>query len=230
MICGLSITHQEHKKSADLHSEKTVVGEDGAMKIEVPRDRSGSFEPLLITKGQKRFEGFDEKIIAMYARGMTVREIQGFLHVHQNADEQQILDLEDRDLFLHPQRPGGLVARTRLGRGNGGPGGDRGHRAWTQSRTSHARRNAVGPQPFPRLGERRGNFISTLGRAWRTSRSACGTAIPRPGTSGTGLGAVKRASHLFAMHSQPGIGTALLSEIWRILRTFAPNAVGEAVR
>ena len=49
------------------------------MKIEVPRDRSGSFEPLLIAKGQKRFEGFDEKIIAMYARGMTVREIQGFL-------------------------------------------------------------------------------------------------------------------------------------------------------
>jgi putative transposase len=55
-------------------SKKTVVGEDGAMEIEVPRDRSGSFEPLLIAKGQKRFEGFDEKIIAMYARGMTVRE------------------------------------------------------------------------------------------------------------------------------------------------------------
>jgi len=50
------------------------------MEIEVPRDRSGSFEPLMIiAKGQKRFEGFDEKIIAMYARGMTVREIQGFL-------------------------------------------------------------------------------------------------------------------------------------------------------
>ena len=47
------------------------------MEIEVPRDRSGSFEPLLIAKGQKRFEGFDEKIIAMYARGMTVREIAG---------------------------------------------------------------------------------------------------------------------------------------------------------
>jgi putative transposase len=61
------------------YSKKTVVGEDGAMEIEVPRDRGGSFEPLLIAKGQKRFEGFDEKIIAMYARGMTVREIQGFL-------------------------------------------------------------------------------------------------------------------------------------------------------
>ena len=57
------------------YSKKTVVGESGAMEIEIPRDRSGSFDPLLIAKGQKRFEGFDEKIIAMYARGMTVREI-----------------------------------------------------------------------------------------------------------------------------------------------------------
>jgi len=61
------------------YSRKTVIGEDGAMEIAVPRDRAGSFEPLLIAKGQRRFEGFDEKIIAMYARGMTVREIQGFL-------------------------------------------------------------------------------------------------------------------------------------------------------
>jgi len=43
-------------------SEKTVVGEDGAMKIEVPRDRSGSFEPLLIAKGQKRFEGLRKSL------------------------------------------------------------------------------------------------------------------------------------------------------------------------
>ena len=61
------------------YSKKTVIGEEGAMEIAVPRDRSGSFEPLLIAKGQRRFEGFDEKIIAMYARGMTVREIRGFL-------------------------------------------------------------------------------------------------------------------------------------------------------
>ena len=68
------------------YSKKTVVGEDGAMEIEVPRDRSGSFEPLLIAKGQKRFEGFDEKIIAMYARGMTVREIAGFLLDHHKVE------------------------------------------------------------------------------------------------------------------------------------------------
>ena len=56
------------------------------MEIEVPRDRSGSFEPLLIAKGQKRFEGFDEKIIAMYARGMTVCEIAGFLLDHYKVE------------------------------------------------------------------------------------------------------------------------------------------------
>lgn len=67
------------KNHRNGYSPKTVVGEDGAMEIAVPRDREGSFEPLLIAKGQKRFAGFDEKIIAMYARGMTVREIQGFL-------------------------------------------------------------------------------------------------------------------------------------------------------
>lgn len=61
------------------YSRKTILGEDGEMEIEIPRDREGSFEPLLIGKGQRRFEGFDERIIAMYARGMTVREIQGFL-------------------------------------------------------------------------------------------------------------------------------------------------------
>lgn len=45
----------------------------------MPRDRDGSFEPLLIPKHERRFTGFDDKIVAMYARGMTVREIQGFL-------------------------------------------------------------------------------------------------------------------------------------------------------
>lgn len=60
-------------------SAKRVLSEGGPMEIAVPRDRAGSFEPQLIAKGQRRFEGFDEKIIAMYARGMSVREIQGFL-------------------------------------------------------------------------------------------------------------------------------------------------------
>jgi putative transposase len=60
-------------------SGKTVLTDTGAVRIEVPRDRLGSFEPILIPKHERRFTGFDDKIIAMYARGMTVREIQGFL-------------------------------------------------------------------------------------------------------------------------------------------------------
>ena len=60
-------------------SGKTVLTEDGPLRIEVPRDRDATFEPLLIPKHERRFTGFDDKIVAMYARGMTVREVQGFL-------------------------------------------------------------------------------------------------------------------------------------------------------
>jgi transposase-like protein len=60
-------------------SGKTVLTDDGPLRIEVPRDREGDFEPRLIGKHERRFTGFDDKIIALYARGMTVREIQGFL-------------------------------------------------------------------------------------------------------------------------------------------------------
>lgn len=58
---------------------KTVLTDDGALAIEVPRDRDGTFEPRLIRKHERRFTGFDDKVLALYARGMTVREIQGFL-------------------------------------------------------------------------------------------------------------------------------------------------------
>jgi transposase-like protein len=60
-------------------SGKTVLTDDGPVDIEVPRDRQGTFEPQLIPKHERRFTGFDDKIIALYARGMTVREIQAFL-------------------------------------------------------------------------------------------------------------------------------------------------------
>ena len=60
-------------------SSKTVLTEDGEIAISVPRDRAGSFEPQLIGKDQTRFDGFDDKILSLYARGMTVREIQGHL-------------------------------------------------------------------------------------------------------------------------------------------------------
>ena len=60
-------------------SRKTLKGEFGELPIDIPRDRHGSFEPQLIPKHQTRWNGFDEKILSLYARGMTVREIQGHL-------------------------------------------------------------------------------------------------------------------------------------------------------
>ena len=59
--------------------KKTLKGDFGELPIEVPRDRNGSFEPQLIAKHQTRWAGFDDKIISLYARGMTVREIQAHL-------------------------------------------------------------------------------------------------------------------------------------------------------
>ena len=60
-------------------SKKTLKGDFGELPIEVPRDRHGSFEPQLIPKHQTRWAGFDDKIISLYARGMTVREIQSHI-------------------------------------------------------------------------------------------------------------------------------------------------------
>jgi transposase-like protein len=60
-------------------SGKTLITDHGPLRVQLPRDRDGSFEPILIPKHERRFTGFDERIIAMYARGMSVREIQAFL-------------------------------------------------------------------------------------------------------------------------------------------------------
>jgi putative transposase len=60
-------------------SGKTLKTDFGDLPIEVPRDRNGEFEPQLVKKGQRRFNGFDDKILSMYARGMTTRDIQAHL-------------------------------------------------------------------------------------------------------------------------------------------------------
>src|SRR5580700_4111547 len=60
-------------------STKTLKGDFGEAVIEVPRDRNGTFEPKIVPRHQRRFSGFDDKILSMYARGMTTREIQGHL-------------------------------------------------------------------------------------------------------------------------------------------------------
>jgi len=60
-------------------SRKTLKGDFGELPLEVPRDRDSSFEPKIVPKGQTRFDGFDDKILSLYARGMTTREIQAHL-------------------------------------------------------------------------------------------------------------------------------------------------------
>ena len=81
-------------------SKKTLKGESGEITIEGPRDRNGTFEPQIIEKHQTRFAGFDAKILSMYARGMTVRDIQGHLHEMYGVDVSAALISEVTDHVL----------------------------------------------------------------------------------------------------------------------------------
>ena len=78
--------YQKHDSSGDNSGNsrngttpKTLRGKRGQVQIDVPRDRTGEFEPQLVKKNQTRFDGLDDKIISLYSRGMTQREIQGHL-------------------------------------------------------------------------------------------------------------------------------------------------------
>lgn len=78
--------HEKHGKVGNVTgntrngtSKKTLRGKTGPLPITIPRDREGSFEPQLVEKNQTHWEGFDDIIISLYARGMSVREIQGHL-------------------------------------------------------------------------------------------------------------------------------------------------------
>ena len=79
----------EPRKSANVRNgttRKTVRDKNSEIRIEVPRDRDGSFEPRIIPKHQRRWNGFDDKIIALYARGMTTTDIQGHLEEMYNVE------------------------------------------------------------------------------------------------------------------------------------------------
>ncbi len=67
-------------------SKKKLKGDFGEIDLETPRDRNGSFEPQIIAKNQTRFPSFDDKIISMYSRGMTTREIEGHLKEMYGVD------------------------------------------------------------------------------------------------------------------------------------------------
>jgi putative transposase len=79
--------YEKHSKSNNLndnyrngHGSKRIITDDGEFNINPPRDRNGSFEPQIIGKRENRFSGFDDNIISMYSRGMTLKEIQEHLH------------------------------------------------------------------------------------------------------------------------------------------------------
>lgn len=61
------------------HSVKTITTDSGPVQVRIPRDREGTFEPQLVKKHQTRLEGFDEKVLALYGRGMSTRDIQAHL-------------------------------------------------------------------------------------------------------------------------------------------------------
>jgi len=83
--------HDRHERrqgsnSRNGHSTKTVETETGPVEVRVPRDREGTFEPQLIKKRQTRLEGFDEKVLALYGRGMSTRDIQAHLRELYGTD------------------------------------------------------------------------------------------------------------------------------------------------
>ena len=73
------LSGEEADNSRNGYGKKTVLTDTGKIELEVPRDRQSSFDPQLIAKYQRRFPGFDDKIVSMYARGMSTREIVGHL-------------------------------------------------------------------------------------------------------------------------------------------------------
>src|SRR5881296_4627029 len=74
------VRHETEEQNArNGKGQKTVQTDTGPVDLAVPRDRNGSFTPQLIPKRQRRLEGFDDKVLSLYARGMSTREIQGHL-------------------------------------------------------------------------------------------------------------------------------------------------------
>ena len=81
-----------------------MQGDFGAVEIEVPRDRQGSFEPKILPKHERRFRGFDDKILSMYARGMSTREIQAHLEEIYGVEVSPSLISEVTDAVMEEVR------------------------------------------------------------------------------------------------------------------------------
>ena len=86
-------------------TRKRMLTDSGELAIDVPRDRTGAFEPQLVPKAQRRFPEFDDRVIALYARGMTTREIQGHLHELYGVEVSSALITAVTDSVLEDVQP-----------------------------------------------------------------------------------------------------------------------------
>src|SRR5579885_3655546 len=161
-------------------SSKTILTEDGEIDISDPRDRAGSFKPRLIAKGQTHFDGFDDEILSLYARGRTVREIQGHLP----------RPVRQRRLSRPHQPPHRCRARRGCGNGRTGrstrsirscflmPCGSRfATRAWSRARRSMWRSLSTRParRKFSGCGLSRAKAPRSGSRSSTSSRPAAST-------------------------------------------------------
>ena len=88
------------------HNRKRVLTDEGALELAVPRDRAGRFEPQLVEKYCRRLPGFDAKVVSMYARGMTTREIRGHIEeLYGVTCSQALRQLRPIAGYLRPQGP-----------------------------------------------------------------------------------------------------------------------------
>jgi len=103
--------YEKHERAAEKEenarngsSEKTLETDQGEMVVQVPRDRNATFEPQIVRKHQRRFAGFDDKIISMYARGMSTREIQGHLEEIYGVEVSPALISEVTDAVIEEMK------------------------------------------------------------------------------------------------------------------------------
>jgi len=92
------------------HTGKTVLTDEGSVSLSVPRDRDGTFEPAIVPKGVTRLEGFDAQIISLYARGLSVREVQGHLRQMYRVEVSpdlisRVTDAVHEDVLAWRSRP-----------------------------------------------------------------------------------------------------------------------------
>ena len=169
---------------------KTVLTDVGAVDLAVPRDRNGSFEPQIVRKGQTRLDGFNERIIALYARGMTTRDIRAHLREMYDVDVSPDLISRVTDAVLDELAewqsrpldrglPGGLHRRADgedPRRGGHQPAGLPGHRHRLRRAPSRSWACGSGPRPGSRPSSGCQRAVrARRAAAWRTCASCAAT-------------------------------------------------------